>query len=26
MWQQIVYLDFDIRARNRELIVQIMGE
>ena len=26
MWQQIVYLDFDIRARNRELIVQIIGE
>ena len=26
MWQQIIYLDFDIRPRNRELIVQVMGE
>jgi secondary thiamine-phosphate synthase enzyme len=25
-WQQIVYLDFDIRPRSRELIVQVMGE
>ncbi len=25
-WQQIVYVDFDIRPRNRELIVQVMGE
>lgn len=25
-WQQIVYLDFDNRARRRELVVQIMGE
>jgi secondary thiamine-phosphate synthase enzyme len=25
-WQQIVYLDFDIRARSRELVVQLMGE
>lgn len=25
-WQQIVYVDFDNRARRRELIVQIMGE
>ena len=25
-WQQIVLVDFDTRARNRELIVQIMGE
>lgn len=25
-WQQIVYLDFDIRPRRRELIVQILGE
>ena len=25
-WQQIVFLDFDIRARERELIVQVMGE
>jgi len=25
-WQQLVFLDFDVRARERELIVQIMGE
>ena len=25
-WQQIVYLDFDNRPRQRELVVQIMGE
>jgi secondary thiamine-phosphate synthase enzyme len=25
-WQQIVFYDFDVRARERELIVQIMGE
>jgi secondary thiamine-phosphate synthase enzyme len=25
-WQQIVYVDFDIRPRTRELIVQVMGE
>lgn len=25
-WQQIVFVDFDVRARERELIVQIMGE
>jgi len=25
-WQQIVLIDFDTRARNRELVVQIMGE
>ncbi len=25
-WQQVVYIDFDIRARNRELVVQIIGE
>lgn len=25
-WQQIVFIDFDNRARSRELIVQIMGE
>jgi len=25
-WQQIVFLEFDNRARRRELIVQIMGE
>lgn len=26
VWQQIVFLDFDNRPRNRELIVQIIGE
>jgi secondary thiamine-phosphate synthase enzyme len=25
-WQQILYVDFDIRPRKRELIVQLMGE
>ena len=25
-WQQIIYVDFDNRARRRELIVQVMGE
>ena len=25
-WQQIVFFDFDVRARERELIVQIIGE
>lgn len=25
-WQQIVYIDFDNRARRRELIVQLLGE
>jgi secondary thiamine-phosphate synthase enzyme len=25
-WQQIIYVDFDIRPRTRELIVQVMGE
>jgi secondary thiamine-phosphate synthase enzyme len=25
-WQQIVYVDFDNRARRRNLVVQIMGE
>jgi len=25
-WQQIILLDFDNRARKRELIIQIMGE
>jgi thiamine phosphate synthase YjbQ (UPF0047 family) len=25
-WQQIVLLDFDVRARERELTVQVMGE
>jgi thiamine phosphate synthase YjbQ (UPF0047 family) len=25
-WQQIVFLDFDIRPRHRELVVQMVGE
>jgi secondary thiamine-phosphate synthase enzyme len=25
-WQQIVFLDFDVRARSRSLVVQIVGE
>jgi len=25
-WQQVIYIDFDIRPRQRELVVQIMGE
>jgi secondary thiamine-phosphate synthase enzyme len=25
-WQQIVVIDFDTRARTRELVVQVMGE
>jgi secondary thiamine-phosphate synthase enzyme len=25
-WQQIVFFDFDIRAREREVILQVMGE
>jgi secondary thiamine-phosphate synthase enzyme len=25
-WQQIVFLDFDTRARSRRLVVQIVGE
>ncbi len=25
-WQQIVFFDFDVRARERELFVQIIGE
>ena len=25
-WQQVIYVDFDIRPRHRELVVQIMGE
>lgn len=25
-WQQIVFVDFDNRARSRELVVQVMGE
>jgi secondary thiamine-phosphate synthase enzyme len=25
-WQQVVYVDFDIRPRSRELVVQMLGE
>jgi secondary thiamine-phosphate synthase enzyme len=25
-WQQIIYVDFDVRSRRRELVVQIVGE
>ncbi len=25
-WQQIIYVDFDIRPRSREIVAQIMGE
>jgi secondary thiamine-phosphate synthase enzyme len=25
-WQQVIYIDFDIRPRHRELIVQILGD
>jgi len=25
-WQQIIFIDFDVRARRRELVIQIMGE
>lgn len=25
-WQQIIYVDFDNRARQRELVVQVLGE
>lgn len=25
-WQQIIYIDFDIRPRRRELVVQVLGE
>lgn len=25
-WQQIIHVDFDVRARQRELVVQMMGE
>ena len=26
VWQQVIYVDFDIRPRSRELVVQILGE
>jgi len=25
-WQQIIYVDFDVRPRQRDIVVQIMGE
>jgi secondary thiamine-phosphate synthase enzyme len=25
-WQQVIYVDFDIRPRHRELVVQMVGE
>jgi len=25
-WQQIIYVDFDNRPRQRQLVVQVMGE
>jgi len=25
-WQQIIYVDFDVRPRRRELVVQVLGE
>jgi len=25
-WQQVIYVDFDVRARRRELVVQMVGE
>ena len=25
-WQQIIFVDFDVRSRSRTLIVQVMGE
>lgn len=25
-WQQIIFIDFDVRPRQRELVVQVMGE
>jgi len=25
-WQQVIYVDFDIRARHRELVLQMIGE
>ena len=25
-WQQIIHVDFDVRPRSRELVVQVMGE
>jgi secondary thiamine-phosphate synthase enzyme len=25
-WQQVIYVDFDVRSRHRELVIQIIGE
>ena len=25
-WQQVIYIDFDVRSRHRELVVQMIGE
>jgi thiamine phosphate synthase YjbQ (UPF0047 family) len=25
-WQQVIFVDFDVRSRHRELVVQIIGE
>jgi hypothetical protein len=25
-WQQIVFIDFDVRPRRRKIVVQILGE
>jgi len=25
-WQQVIYVDFDVRPRRRELVVQLIGE
>jgi secondary thiamine-phosphate synthase enzyme len=25
-WQQVIFVDFDVRARQRELVLQFMGE
>jgi secondary thiamine-phosphate synthase enzyme len=25
-WQQVIYIDFDVRPRRRELVVQLIGE
>lgn len=25
-WQQIIYVDFDVRPRQREIVLQVMGE
>ena len=25
-WQQVIYVDFDVRPRQRELVVQVIGE